>query len=107
MTWADRVGDLATNAALVLINFARIFTVLVRVISEKIDGFITGLAEKSEGGVNRTETPLSGWLRFPTNTLLLLATAALRLVSIATVFIRQASSTVDEFFRVLAEGEGS
>ena len=105
MTWAERVGDLATNVALVFINLARIFTLLIRILSEKLDSFITGLGERSEVGLRSTDAPGSTWLSLPAAVLWGVAAVALRFVSIATVFVRQLSVTVDEFFRVLAEGE--
>ncbi len=65
MTWAERVGDLATQIALVLINFGRIFTLILRVMTDKIDGFVTGLAERSEGGITPTGSLGRVWVSLP------------------------------------------
>lgn len=106
MTWADRVGDLGTNIALVLINFVRIFTLLARLLALKIDQFVTGLGERSEQGLSRTNTPgAASWVRLPASVLWGVAAVVLRALSIVTVFLRQLTATVDDFFRVLAEGE--
>ncbi len=104
MTWAERVGDLATNLALVLINAVRIVTYLLRILTERVDALVTGLGERSEQGLARTEP--RGWVRIVTNAFLGIAAIVLRLLSIVTVLARQLATTVDEFFRVLAEGEG-
>ncbi len=45
------------------------------------------------------------WLRIFANVFLGAIAVVLRLLSIATVFLRQVTETLDEFFRVLAEGE--
>ena len=107
MTWAERVGDLATNLALVLINFARIFTLLFRILTEKLDEFITSLGERSEAGLTRTTTPSGNtWIGLPATVLWGIAAVLLRALSIVTVFARQLFAAIDEFFRVLAEGQG-
>jgi len=105
MTWSDRVGDLATQIALVFINIARVFTVVVRLAAEKGDGFITALAERSEQGIRPSEPRQVGWTRLVAAVFWGIAAVVLRLASIATVFVRQLATTVDDFFRVLAEGE--
>lgn len=105
MTWAERVGDVATNLALVAINLARIFTLLIRIATERVDAFITGLAERSESGIQPTETRGNVWVRLPAAVSWGVAAVALRTLSVLTVFARQAAVTVDEFFRILAEGE--
>lgn len=106
MTWAERVGDLATNVALVLINFARIFSLLLRILTEKLDEFVTGLGERSESGLMRTATPGGNtWIGLPAAVLWGVAAVLLRALSIVTVFARQLFAAIDEFFRVLAEGQ--
>jgi hypothetical protein len=106
VTWAERVGDLATNMALVLINFARIFSLLLRILSEKLDEFVTGLGERSEAGLTRTATPGGNtWIGLPAAVLWGVAAVVLRALSIVTVFARQLFAAIDEFFRVLAEGQ--
>ena len=104
MTWAERVGDLATTLALVLINFGRIFTLIFRVLTKQIDSLITNLAEKSESGISAaTGASMGSWVRMPAAVAYGVAAIILRTVSIATVFARQMTETVDEFLRSLAE----
>jgi hypothetical protein len=104
MTWAERVGDLATTLALVLINFGRIFTLILRVLTKQIDGLVTNLAEKSESGLSETPgASLGSWVRLPGAVAYGVAAIILRTVSIATVFARQVMETADEFLRSLAE----
>ncbi|MBI2866049.1 MAG: hypothetical protein HYX99_01640 [Chloroflexi bacterium] len=107
MTWAERVGDLATNITLVVINLVRIFTMLFRIGAERVDGFVTGLAQRSELGIAPTEIPGGAWVRLPASVFWGVSAILLRVISIFTVFVRQLTTTVDEFFRVLAEGEGA
>lgn len=106
MTWADRFGDLVTNVVLVVISAIRIVTLLLAIAAEKVDGFVTALAERSEGGISRTTESLQGWLRLPATVAWGIAAIILRALSVVTVFVRQATATVDEFFLVLAEGDG-
>jgi hypothetical protein len=103
MTWAERVGDLARNTALTGINFVRLFTVVIRVLTERIDGLIVALAERGEEGIKPTEASARSWLRLPTMVAWGVATIVLRAASIATVFTRQVATTSDEFLRHLAE----
>ncbi len=106
MTWAERVGDLGTNIALVLINLARVFTYLARILAQKVDELVTSLGERSEQGLGRTRPPsAAAWASLPASVLWGVAAVILRGISIATVFVRQATAAVDEFFRVLAEGD--
>lgn len=106
MTWAERVGDLAASIALVAINLARIFTLLARVLAQKLDDLVVVLGERSEGGLSRTEAPGASWVRLPAAVLWGIAAIVLRALSIVTVFLRQLTATIDDFFRVLAEGDG-
>ena len=103
MTWAERVGDLATTFAIVLINFGRIFTLIFRVLTKQIDGLVTNLAEKSESGISPTGTTAKSWVSLPAAVAYGVAAIVLRTVSIVTVFARQITETVDEFLRSLAE----
>ena len=107
MTWAERFGDLAANVALVTINLARIFTLLALIAAEKLDNLITALAERGEERIRPTEVSPRAWLHLPAAVLWGIASIILRVASIVTVFVRQAASTIDEFFRVLAEGENT
>ena len=108
MTWAERVGDLAANIALVAINLVRIVTLAVRLLAEQIDRLITRLAELSESGISRVQPEgLRGWMRLFASVPLLAIAGALRALSIITVLVRQVAVTIDEFFRILAEGEGA
>jgi hypothetical protein len=103
MTWAERVGDLATTFAIVLINFGRIFTLIFRVLTKQIDSLVTNLAEKSESGISPTGTTAKSWVSLPAAVAYGVAAIVLRTVSIVTVFARQITETVDEFLRSLAE----
>jgi hypothetical protein len=103
MTWAERVGDLATTFAIVLINFGRIFTLIFRVLTKQIDSLVTNLAEKSESGISPTGTTAKSWVSLPAAVAYGAAAIVLRTVSIVTVFARQITETVDEFLRSLAE----
>ena len=108
MTWAERVGDLATNVVLVIINFLRIFTLLLRIAAEWIDRFVTNLAERSESGISRTGSTGSGWISLPASVAWGIAAVLLRATSVITVFARQITAMLDGFLEALggeAEGE--
>lgn len=107
MTWAERVGDLATQLALVLINFGRIFTLILRVATDKIDAFVTNLAERGEGGITPTGSLGRVWVSLPAAVAWGVAAIVLRTASIVTVFARQLAVTLDEFLRALAEEQGT
>ena len=111
MTWAQRVGDLATQIALVLITFGRIFTLILKLATEMIDGLVTNLAEKGEEGIKAvTSSGSSGgraWLNLPGAVAWGAAAIVLRTVSIVTVLARQIALTLDDFLRALSEGQGS
>jgi hypothetical protein len=108
MTWSERVGDLATNIILVLVNAIRILTLAMRILARILDGLVTSLGERSEQGLSRTGVASGAeWLQLPARVAWGIAAVALRVISIATVFLRQATEAIDEFFRVLAEGEGA
>ncbi len=107
MTWSERVGDLATNIVLVLVNLVRIVTLAARLLARILDGLVTNLGEHSEQGLSRTGVASGAeWLQLPARVAWGVATILLRVLSVATVFLRQATEAVDEFFRILAEGEG-
>jgi len=105
MTWAERVGDLATRLTLVLLMAIRIVTELLRLFFVTLDRFVTDLAERSEGGLRRTEATERAWVRLPGAVLLGLAYAVLLFFSIFTVFLRQGSTLLNDFVISLAEGE--
>lgn len=103
MTWAERVGDFATNVALVIINLGRLVTLLLRVAAELLDRFVTNLAERSEGGISAVGATARSWVSLPTAVFWGIAAIVLRAASVVTVFARQATETVDDFLRTLAE----
>ena len=105
MTWADRVGDLATRMTLVVLLAARIVTELIRLIFVTIDRFIQDLGRRSEVGLDRTETSDRGWVRLPGAVLLGIAYVILEFCAIFTVLFRQASTMLNNFVIGLAEGE--
>lgn len=106
MTWAERVGDLATRLVLVLLTALRIITELIRLIAVTLDRFVMDLAERSEAGLQRTEaTTDRAWVRLPGAVLLGLALIVLEFLTIFTVLLRQAATKVNDFIVGLAEGE--
>ena len=105
MTWAERVGDLATNVTLVILATIRIVTVIVRFFFVIIDSLVTDLGRRTEEGLGRTGVAAQAWVRLPGQVLLGVALAILQLLAIFTVLLRQAATKLDDFFRGLAEGE--
>ena len=105
MTWAQRVGDLATNLMLVLISAIRIVTEIVRFAFVIVDSFVTDLGERAETGLQATAAAERAWIRLPGQVLLGIAMAILQFLAIFTVLLRQAATKVNDFFRGLAEGE--
>ncbi len=105
MTWAERVGDLATQIALVLLNTIRIVTELVRLLFLNLDRFVSGLGDESESGLRGLEASDRAWVRLPGSVLLGIAFVILLLLSIFTVLFRQASTRVNDFVVSLADGE--
>ena len=105
MTWAERVGDLATRLMLVVLLAIRIFTELARLIFVTLDRFVTDLGERSEGGLRRMEASEGAWVRLPGAVLLGLAFVILSLLGIFTVLFRQAATKLNDFVVGLAEGE--
>lgn len=105
MTWAERVGDLATRLALVILTAMRIVTELLRLIFVTLERFVTDLGERSEVGLQRTETVERTWVRLPGSVLLGIAFVLLQFLAIFAVFFRQASTKLNDFIVGLAEGE--
>jgi len=105
MTWAERVGDLATRLALVILAAVRIVTELLRLLFVTLERFVMDLGERSEAGLQRTETVDRAWVRLPGSVLLGIAFVVLQFLAIFAVFFRQASTKVNDFVVGLAEGE--
>lgn len=105
MTWAERVGDLATRLTLVVLLTIRIFTEILRLVFVTLDRFVTDLGERSEAGLRRTETAERAWIRLPGSVLLGLAFVILQFLAIFTVLFRQAATKLNDLIVGLAEGE--
>ena len=105
MTWAERVGDLATRLVLVVLLTIRIITELVRLFFVALDGLVTELGTRSESGLTRMETSERAWVRLPGSVLLGAAFVVLGFIGIFTVLLRQASTKLNDFIVGLAEGE--
>lgn len=105
MTWAERVGDLATRLTLVILTAVRIFTELLRLVFVTLDGFVRDLGERSEGGLRKVEGASRAWVSLPGIVLLGIAYVLLQLLAIFTVFLRQAATKLNDFVTGLAEGE--
>ena len=105
MTWAERVGDLATRLALVILTAMWIVTELLRLLFVTVERFVVDLGERTETGLQRTETAERAWVRLPGSVLLGIAFVLLQLLAIFAVFFRQASTKLNDFIVGLAEGE--
>jgi len=105
MTWAERVGDLATQLTLVFLTALRIITELLRLIFVTLDRFVMDLGERSEAGLRRTEASERAWVRLPGVVLLGIALVLLQFLAIFTVFFRQAATKLNDLIVGLAEGE--
>lgn len=105
MTWAERVGDLATRLMLVVLLTLRIVTELIRLIFVTLDSFVMDLGGRSEGGLRRMEASERAWVRLPGSVLLGIAFVLLQLLAIFTVFFRQLATKLNDFVVGLAEGE--
>jgi len=105
MTWAERVGDLATRLALVILTAIRIVTELLRLLFVTVESFIMDLGGRTETGLQHTETADRVWLRLPGSVLLGIAFLVLQFLAIFAVFFRQAATKVNDFILGLAEGE--
>ena len=105
MTWAERVGDLATRLALVILTAMRIVTELFRLLFVTVERFIMDLGERTETGLQRTETTERAWVRLPGSVLLGIAFLLLEFLAIFAVFFRQASTKLNDFILGLTEGE--
>jgi len=105
MTWAERVGSLATQLTLVVLNALRIVTELARLLSLTLDRFVMGLGEESEAGLVRLGASERAWVRLPGSVLVGIALAFLQFLAIFTVFLRQAATKLNDFVVALAEGD--
>jgi len=105
MTWAERVGDLATRLIMVVLMTLRIVTELIRLFFVMLDSFVMDLGGRSERGLNGLDAASRTWVRLPGMVLLGIAFVILQLIAIFTVFFRQASTKVNDFVIGLAEGE--
>jgi len=105
MTWAERVGDLATRLALVILTAIRIVTELLRLFFVTLESFIMDLGERTETGLQRTETTERAWVRLPGSVLLGIAFLLLEFLAIFAVFFRQAATKLNDFILGLTEGE--
>ena len=105
MTWAERVGSLATQLTLVFLNALRIFTELLRLFFVTLDRFVMGLGEQSEAGLDRATASERTWVRLPGAVLLGIAFVVLQFLAIFTVLFRQLATKLNDFVVALAEGE--
>ena len=105
MTWADRVGDVATRLTLVVLLTIRIVTELIRLVFVTVDRLVMDLGERSESGLTRVEASERAWVRLPGSVLLGIAFVILQFLAIFTVFFRQASTLLNNLVIALAEGE--
>lgn len=107
MTWATRVGDLATQFTLVILNALRLVTELLRLLFVTLDRFVMGLGEQSETGLNRASASDRAWVRLPGAILLGIAFFILQFLAIFTVLFRQLATKLNDFIVALAEGDRS
>lgn len=105
MTWAERVGDLATRLTLVVLTAIRIVTELIRLVFVTLDRFVTDLGERSEGGLRNLDTSDRAWVKLPGIVLLGIAFVILQFLAIFTVLFRQAATKLNDFVVGLAEGD--
>ena len=105
MTWAERFGDLATRLALVILTTIRIVTELLRLFFVTVESFIMDLGERTETGLQRTETAERAWVRLPGSVLLGIIFLVLQFLAIFAVFFRQAATKLNDFILGLTEGE--
>lgn len=106
MTWAERVGDLATRLTLVVLTAIRIVTELIRLVAVALDGFVRDLGERSEGGLRSLEVAQQrAWVALPGTVLLGIAYILIELLAVFTVLVRQATTKLNDFVVGLAEGE--
>lgn len=105
MTWAERVGDVATRLALVILMALRIITELLRLLFVTLERFVVDLGERTEEGLRRTEVAERAWVRLPGSVLLGIAFAILQILAVFMVLFRQATTKVNDFVVGLAEGE--
>src|SRR5262249_30011636 len=105
MTWAERVGDLATRLALVILTAIRIVTEILRLLFVTVERFIMDLGERTEAGLQRTETADRTWVRLPGSVLLGVAFLVLQFLAIFAVFFRQAATKLNASMVGRGEGE--
>lgn len=105
MTWAERVGDVATRLTLVILTAVQIITELLRLLFMTLDRFVIDLGELSEGGLGRMQASERAWVRLPGSVVLGLIFAVLQILAIFTVLFRQAATKLHDFIVGLAEGE--
>lgn len=105
MTWAERIGDLATRLTLVVLTAIRIVTELIRLVFVTLDRFVTDLGERSEGGLRNLDTSDRAWVKLPGIVLLGIAFVILQFLAIFTVLFRQATTKLNDFVVGLAEGD--
>jgi hypothetical protein len=105
MTWAERVGDVATRLALVILTALQIITELLRLLFVTLERFVIDLGERTEEGLRRTEVAERAWMRLPGSVLLGFSFAILQFLAIFMVLFRQAATKVNDFVVGLAEGE--
>jgi hypothetical protein len=103
MTWTERVGDVATTTALLLVNLGRIVTLFVRVATSALDRFVTNLAERGESGIAKSGTSGPSWVGLPAAVAWGAAAIVLRALSVVTVLARQVAETADDFLRTLTD----
>jgi hypothetical protein len=103
MTWTERVGDVATTIALLLINLGRIVTLFVRVATTALDRFVTNLAERGESGIAKSGASGRSWVGLPAAVTWGAAAIVLRSLSVVTVLARQIAETGDDFLRTLTD----
>jgi len=105
MTWAERVGDLGTRLALVILTAVQIVTVFLRFFFVLLDRFIVRLGEFAETGLQGAVAAERAWVRLPGSVFLGIIFLVLQFLAIFTVLFRQASTTLNDFIVGLAEGE--
>ena len=103
MTWTERVDDVATTTALLLVNLGRIVTLFVRVATSALDRFVTNVAERGESGIAKNGTSDPSWVGLPAAVPSGAAAIVLRALSVVMVLARQVAETADDFLRTLTD----
>src|SRR5207245_11561359 len=102
---AALVGVLSPRLALVILTAIRIVTDLLRLLFVTVERFVMDLGERTEAGLQRTETTERAWVRLPGSVLLGIAFLLLEFLAIFAVFFRQAATKLNDFILGLTEGE--